>query len=141
MNSPANLPDLPKAPHSIQLARYSHELLRLSGVLTCVDEPTAELWRRLDLALIFLEMRLSRGRHEPAGKRLNLKGEHARAIADLAAYFSCTRSAIVRQFLRMCPAQSFPEGWVAEDRQMVVERHNYVSQLMAEQLQRGEDAP
>ena len=111
------LPDVPHEPHSYQLARYALELLRLSGVLTRADDPEHELWRRLDQTLTHLYARLTRGKDEPAVAHLNfkLKGGSARSIAALAAQFQCSRQAVVRQMIRQCPVESFPDGWVAED--------------------------
>ena len=63
----------------------------------------------------------------------------------LAEHFHCTRQAIIRQFIRQCPVESFPEGWVAADTQLTDERVDHVNQIInqiiAEQLQRLEEVP
>ncbi|HEX9872582.1 MAG TPA: hypothetical protein VGC99_29090 [Candidatus Tectomicrobia bacterium] len=142
MNTPANLPDLPQEPHSHELARYSHELLALSGVLTGADDPTQDLWRRLDHALEKLETRLTRGRdRDKIGKRFSLPEGYSRTIHAMAEHFSCTRSAIIRHFLRQCPVESFPKGWVQKDIQLVAERRAQLDRMIYEQFHHAEEVP
>ena len=136
MNTPANFPDLPNDPHSHELARYARELLALSGVPTQEDE----LWNRLDLALDQLEKRLTRGRdRDTPGKKFVLKHWPVRRIEALAEHFQCSRPAIIRQLLRQCPVESFPDGWVADDTRLIEERVDHMNQLFAEQRKRVEE--
>ena len=117
MNTPADIPAFPHAPHTIQWARYARELLALSGVPTHEDE----LWNRLDHASTQIESRLT-VKPPQRGKRFILTHCPVRRIEALAEHFSYTRQAIVRQFIRQCPVESFPEGWVADDTRITGER-------------------
>jgi hypothetical protein len=142
MRDRVELPDLPDHPHSHQLSAYSHELLRLSGVLTSADEPTAELWRRLDHALTHLDARLNRGwERDKPGKRFLLRRWPVRHIEALAAHFGCTRQAIVRQFIAMCPVESFPPDWLETDRQRIEARQAEEERMIREQLAHPKETP
>jgi hypothetical protein len=64
-----------------------------------------------------------------------------RCIEALAEHFSCSRPAIIRQLLRQCPVESFPEGWVADDTRMIGERIEHIERIIHEQLQHLEETP
>jgi len=136
MTSPVNLPDIPQKPHSYQLSALSRELLRLSGVLTEADDPTPDLWQRLDQALTQLDTRLNRPwEQDKPGKRFLVQHWPMKHIEALAAHFGCTRQAIIRQFIAMCPVENFPPDWLEEDRRRIEARQAEQDRLDAERAQ------